>query len=661
MRLRELAAAGLLLCALAPAMARAEVDLDRYLKPDTYGTTKISPTGEYFAVTMNLPDRSVLIIQRRSDGKITAKAAGNEHSEVADFWWVNDHRVMVAMAEKLGSRDTPVSTGELYGVNADGSNPKMLIGAQSQDRSSAAMVIDVSGSTYQYAELIDTLPKDPQHVLVSVSSYSAEPSTRVVRMDVDNGRTTDVAKAPVNRARFAADQDGVVRFAEGKDFENFSRLLYRPDDHADWTVVNDERSSKRVEWPLGFSADGKTAFLEVEQAAGPDAIVAFEPASGKRTEVLRDKLVDPDFLFYAKGGFTPVGASFVSDGRHARFFDEDGDDALLQRTLENAFPDLAVSVTSRTADGQQALVAVWSDTNPGDFYLFDERDKSAKGLFSRRLWLDPAKMQPTRAIDFAARDGTALHGYLTLPKNAKANAPLVVIPHGGPFGISDTWDFDGEVQLLAEAGYAVLRVNFRGSGNYGRSFRDAGARQWGGLMQDDVTDATRWAIAQGLADPKRICLYGASYGAYSAMMGLAREPDLYRCGVGYVGVYDLPLMARSDARKATWLKNWMNDWVGPASTLDAVSPTQLAARIRAPVFLAAGGKDLTAPVDHTRKLEKALKAAGNAPQTLYYDNEGHGFYTEEHRRAFYVQLLDFLAANLGGQRAKAPAPAPAAK
>jgi dipeptidyl aminopeptidase/acylaminoacyl peptidase len=649
--IRKFACALVALCWAACALA--QVDLDRYLKPDTYGAVRISPTGEYYAVVMNLPDRSVLVIQRRADGKVTAKAAGREHSQIADFWWVNDHRVIVAMAEKLGSLDQPISTGELYGLNADGSGAKMLIGAYPGDGRGAETVFIENLNSYQYAELVSTLPKDPQYVLISISGYDKEPRTRVARMEVDTGRLVEVATAPVRRATFAADADGVVRFAEGQDQENYSRLLYRDNDKSDWKLVNDQHASHIREWPLGFSSDGKTAYLQVQQASGPDAIVAYDTTSGARRQVLRDKLVDPDHLLYAAADFSPVGASFVSDRRRAAFLDEQSEEALIQRTLEQAFPGNSVRVTSRTADGQLALLLVSSDTNPGDYYLFNLKDSSADGVFARRTWLDPAKMAPTRSVEFAARDGLVLHGYLTTPRTGGSGLPMVVLPHGGPFGIADSWDFDEESQLLAEAGYAVLRVNYRGSGNYGRAFEEAGAKQWGARMQDDVTDATRWAIAQGVADPKRICIYGASYGAYAAMMGLAREPELYRCGVGYVGVYDLPLKVRTDSRYATWAKNWFADWVGDPATLAAVSPTTLAAKIKQPVFLAAGGKDERAPIEHSKRLEKALKVAGNTPQTLYVETEGHGFYTVEHRQAFYRQLLDFLAANIGGSKAKA--------
>jgi dipeptidyl aminopeptidase/acylaminoacyl peptidase len=226
--------------------------------------------------------------------------------------------------------------------------------------------------------------------------------------------------------------------------------------------------------------------------------------------------------------------------------------------------------------------------------------------------------------------------------------PLVVIPHGGPFGIYDVWGFDTDAQMLAAAGYAVLQPNFRGSGNHGRAFEQAGAGQWGKAMQDDVTDATRWAIEQGIADPKRICIHGASYGAYAALMGAAREPELYRCASGYIGVYDLPLMhTRGDVQKRRSGETYLREWIGPAESLRGVSPVNLAGQIKAPVFLAAGGEDQRAPIAHTERMQKALQKAGVPVETLTFKTEGHGFYDPEHRKEYYARLLAFFDKHLG--------------
>ena len=254
-----------------------------------------------------------------------------------------------------------------------------------------------------------------------------------------------------------------------------------------------------------------------------------------------------------------------------------------------------------------------------------------------------------KPFELEARDGTSLHGFVTLPRGADAGSlPMVVMPHGGPFGVFDAWGFDPEVQLLAASGYAVLQVNFRGSGNYGRAFRQAGATQWGRAMQDDVTDATRWAIEQGIADAGRICIYGASYGAYAALMGVVREPGLYRCAIGYVGVYDLPLMKREAEESGRSSATWSREWIGEdMALLQRHSPNRRADEISVPVLLAAGGEDFIAPVEHTRRMEAALKKAGVPVEALYYPREGHGFYETAHRREFYTRVLRFLGTHIG--------------
>lgn len=633
--------------------AAAQVDLEPFLKPDRIGTIKLSPTGEYYAATLPLEDRTVLVVMRRSDKTPTAKIQGAARTEIGDFWWASDTRVVVAMAERFGSMDQPFLTGELHAVDADGGKGRMLIG---RDNLRNASGVQVGAEAYQAATVVDPLLADARHMLISVQPITANPQTRVERLDLYSRRRAEVAQAPVRRADFATDAAGRVRFAQGAGSDNFSKLYYRADDSADWRLLNDEAESGRVETPIGFSADGATAYLQVDRPDGPDSLVAIDPATGARTELLRDDSVDPYRILYAEDGKVPVGAFFMKDRLHARFFDENGEHARLHRMLERAFAGYAVEVTSHSRDGRLNLVRAFNDRNPGDFFLFDAEAKTADLVFSRREWLDPARMAATQAIALTARDGLPLHGYLTLPPGSDGKRlPLVLHPHGGPFGAFDEWRFDEEAQILAHAGYAVLRINFRGSGNYGRALHLAGARQWGGAMQDDLTDATRWAIEQGIADPARLCIYGGSYGGYAALMGAAKEPDLYRCAIGDAGVYDLAKMHREDAGKADWVRTWANEWLGDPDALAVVSPVRLAERIKAPVFLAAGGKDERVPIEHSQAMEKALKAAGVPVETLYYPTEGHGFYDPAHRREFYTRLLDFLGRHIGAEKAQPPA------
>lgn len=636
-----------LACALMPRHSVAQVEIGQFVELDSFGNIKLSPTGEYFAMTVPVEDHTGLAIMRRSDGQLTASFRFNKGTHVNGFWWVNDTRVLMSIAESFGSRDDPLATGELYAMDADGSRRELLVGWRVQVEQTGSNIRSGRREEQVAAYLIDPLPDDDQHVLISVRPFTADPHTRVERMDVYTGRRVRVTGAPVQRASFVTDNRGQVRFAMGAGTDNISRLYYRADNDSEWTLVNDEHATRRVEMPLGFSDDDSIAYLQVEQPEGPDAVVAMDVATGERHQVARDAVVDPQPI-YRDGWGAPIGVRYLGGEVRSVFFDEESADARLHRSLEAAFPGHRVDIPSATADGQLKLVLATSDVEPGSFYLFDTVTKGAGFVLARREKINPEHMAPTRGVTLQARDGLALHGFLTTPRGSDGKGlPLVVMVHGGPYGQFDTWGFDTDAQLMANAGYAVLRVNFRGSGNYGRAFMQAGALQWGKAMQDDVTDATRWAVSEGIADPGRICIYGASYGGYAALMGVAREPELYRCAVGYVGVYDLPRMSRENRGIGRSARTWTREWVGDdQAELASLSPDRLADRIRVPVFLAAGGEDQIAPIGHSRGMEKALNRAGVPVETLYYPREGHGFYAVEHRREFYGRLLDFLGRHL---------------
>ena len=630
------------------SLSAAAVDVGAFVRKDRFDTIKLSPSGQYFAATVPMEDRTALVILDRNDGnKVVTGFQTGRYTHVDEFAWVNPKQVVFSMVEKHGALDQPQWLGELYTATVDG-HSEILIGQRVGGMQTGSRVPRKTAERVA-AYLIDDLPQDDDNILVGVMPITADPYTRVEMMDVRSGRRRPVTRVPVRNARIATDNNGVVRFAGGYGANYVEQLYYREGEEKPWTLVNDEAATGRIELPLGFSGDNATAYLQVEHADGPDSIVAMDVASGKRTQVLRDDDTDPDQILYRPGTSVPVGA-ILQDGKpRMEFFDPASDDARLYLSLQAAFGGDFARITSSTADGDLNLVGTYSDRNPGDFYLFDAKAKKAEHVLSRRDWIDPAQMAGVRPVSFKARDGLSIHGYLTLPPGGDGKRlPMVVMPHGGPFGVYDQWGFVDDAQILAGAGYAVLQVNFRGSGNYGRAFRTAGAQQWGGTMQDDLTDATRWAVAQGHADAGRICIYGASYGGYAALMGAAKEPGLYRCAAGYVGVYDLPTMhTQGDIQQRGSGETYLRRWIGDRESLGAVSPNRMADRIKVPVFLAAGGEDQRAPIQHSELMERALKKAGVPVETLYYPNEGHGFYVEAHRKEFYEKLLAFLARNLG--------------
>ncbi|MFC3550147.1 alpha/beta hydrolase family protein [Lysobacter cavernae] len=635
--------------AVAADQPAAALDVQAFVKKDQFRTIKISPAGDYHAATLPLEDRTALVIRRRTDMAATASVEFGKHQHIVDFWWVNPERVLISMAYKIGDLEEPMPTGELYAIDADGGRVENLIGQRVVGRSGDTRIQPKKVEAVA-AFLIDDLPDDDKNVIISVEAFNADPLARVERLNVYTGHRSAITLAPVRNARFTTDSQGIVRFARGFGADGINKLYYRKSDEASWQLINDEARSDRIELALGFSADDKVAYLQVEQASGPDAIVAMDVATGLRKELLRDDDSDPARVIYRPGSSVPIGAVFMDGKPRMAFFDDASPEARLYRSLATAFGGDVPFITSSTADGNLSLVETYGDRNPGDFFVFDGVAKKADYLISRRNWFNPATMAGMRPIALTARDGLPLKGYLTLPPGSDGkNLPMVVMPHGGPYGVRDDWGFSDEPQLLASAGYAVLQINFRGSSGYGRAFTQAGAREWGGKMQDDVTDATRWAIQQGIADAGRVCIYGASYGGYSALLGVAKEPDLYKCAAGYVGVYELPLMYEEDAMRSGSNRTYLQRWVGAREQLAEVSPTRMADRIKVPVFLAAGGEDQRAPIAHSKLMEKALRKASVPVETLYYDTEGHGFYVEEHQREYYSRLLAFLSRSLGGR------------
>ncbi|MGO4719193.1 alpha/beta hydrolase family protein [Stenotrophomonas sp. 2MCAF14_2] len=646
-----------LLCAVVGGTSAGTggVDLDRYLRQEAFADIKISPGGEYVAATVPIEAGTALAIYRIADMKMvgTFRPPRNNHAHTFD--WVSNERLLVGMAQKLGVLDRPAPTGELFGINANGKGGELLVGYRTAE-TGLGTNIKVKPAGMVAAFLTDELKDDDRNVLVAVTPFTDNAATQIERMDVSTGRRNAVARAPIAQAAFTTDARGEVRFAYGVGPDQKKKLYYRAGASSEWILLHDEALNPRNEAAIGFSADGRLAYLQVEQAEGPDVIVSWDPQNNERRTVLRDEIADPARIIHRPGTQVPVGALFMGTTPRTRFFDETSEDARLYRSLETAL-GAPVYITSSTRNGSTVLVESWSGRNPGDFYLYDTLGKRARHLISRSDWIDPAQSADVRAITLQARDGRPLHGFLTVPPGVPMRAlPMVVVPHGGPIGVLDDGTYSTETQMLAAAGYAVLQVNFRGSAGYGRAHAQAARKQWGAAMQDDVTDATRWAIEQGIADRERICIYGASYGAYAALMGTVREPGLYRCAAGYVGIYDLPLMyARGDIQSDESGLIYLREWLGRPKDLVERSPVNLAAQVGVPVLLAAGREDQRAPVVHTERMEAALKQAGTPVQALYYKNEGHGLYNLANQRDYYGHLLAFLSRSLGGATAQVTA------
>jgi dipeptidyl aminopeptidase/acylaminoacyl peptidase len=632
-----------LVAALCPvAFAKDEAAgnpiVENLIRPSQFLDARISPNGEYLAASvMASEDTGSLVVLRLSDMKMTGSFRLAGKSFVGGFEWANDERLVFTVAKSDGAKTNPGLTGEIYGMNWDGKRQALLIGPARDGRAGF---------------IEDMLRGNDKFVLIRVVDRGNDEGTypTLERMNVNTGARSVVARGPILNASFLADADGKARFAWGDTIDLDQRVYYRGADGGEWQLVNDEASSGTRWSPLAFAPDGRTVYVRSARKTGPDALEAMDVASRERKVVARDDNVDPLGLVYAFDQVRPVGVSFMDGLPRTEYFVDDLPDVKLRQSLEAGFPGRWVSINSATRDGRKLVLRVRSDRNPGEFFLFDRDANKATYLLSTREWIDPEKMAAMKPVSYAARDGLTIHGYLTLPPGSDGkDLPLIINPHGGPIGPFDMWAFNNEVQILAQHGYAVLQVNFRGSGNYGDAFTRAGYRQWGGGMIDDMTDGVKWAIEQGIADPKRVCIYGASYGGYAAAMALAREPDLYQCGVGYVGVYDMPMMyTRGDIPDRDSGRNFLAETLGSGNeALKAISPVHQVTRIQDPMFIIVGNDDFRAHPDHSRAMRRALQQAGKSVEWMERDFEGHGYFKVENNRALYNQMLAFFDRYIG--------------
>lgn len=643
--------ATLLFAPLVNAIDR--IPLKDFAEPMEWDDVQLSPSGKYLAGSLIGPDEKMIVaILDLDTKKHTAIAGLRNDQQVGDIYWVNDERLLFSARDRYGSLAAPVDTGEIFGLGVEGKSVDALFGYRASGMQTGTYIKQKAENAWGH--VIDTLRHDDKNVLISVRPFGGSQHSEVRRMNVKTGKTQSLLTSKMPISNFDADHDGVVRVQSGQTATNFQHLHYRADEEAPWELINDEAKSRQYWDVLGFSADNQSFYVSTENASGPDSILLYDAKTKATKEVYRHAYSDPLRYLYGIQDGVPIGVIVQEGQRKAQFFNPSHPDVALYKRLEGAFPGNLTIITSASNNGKKAIVLVESSTNSGDYYLFDTKTSSAEFLVSRSKLMDPELLSPSTPIALKARDGLQLHGYLTLPRRAamKKNLPMIVMPHGGPYGIFDRWQFDAWTQVLADHGYAVLAINFRGSGGYGRAFRFAGYREWGGKIQDDITDATQWAIKEGYADAKRICIAGGSFGGYAALMGVAREPDLYRCALSYVGVTDLPLMfSRGDINDTVFGVNYLKAVLGEDETeLAQRSPVNLAAAIKVPVFLVHGVLDQRVPVAHAERMRSALEKAGKKVKYLAVSGEGHGFYRPRNNLDFYRQQLDFFAEHIGGER-----------
>lgn len=633
----------------ASAAAPTPLSLKAFARDAEFANVQISPNGEYLAATVPYQDQTYLAILGLNPRKLLSAARFSAGQHVADFWWVAPDRVAMIMSERYGALETPTSLGELFAMNADGSRKTYLFGYRGNDRV-GSHIRRGADKEYGWARMIDPLPLDPKQLLIGIDWWGNRNADfdEFAYVDKYSGVRSRSERAPVaGSSRFLADRKGEVRYVMTRDVQGKLQTHWRIQRSEPWQKDPASAQASAI-IPLAFSADGHSVYLDSDEY-GKSCLVRRDFGEREQRVPLAcnaaASLVD---VQYSLDGSEPISVSFA-DGSQQMLDTAHPDRPLLQ-ALRAGFPGQTVRLVSSTLDGNRAVLLVHGDRNPGDFYLFDRRNKKAEYLMSRRSWIDPARMAERRRVTIAARDGYTLSGVLTLPQGVPAEQlPLVVNPHGGPFGVYDDPDWEADAQALASRGYAVLQVNFRGSGGYGAAHERAGHNRWGTLMIDDITDGARWAINQKIADPARLCIYGGSYGGYAALMSAVREPGLYRCVIGYAGVYDLEAWAQStDVSLSDSGRAYIQNYVGADErALREQSPLSYLDRLKAPVLIVHGEKDRRVPFSQAVLLRSALDQRKHPYEWLAKPLEGHGFYREENRLELYEKLLAFLDRHIG--------------
>lgn len=617
------------------------VALDVFAGNAIYENIKISPTGEYLAATFFNPEdvtESRLVVLDINNMLVTAMAHVRGNDFIANFFWANDERIVGQIAQKVGWQDEPFLTGDMVAMNWDGGRKRWIFGRRKD-----------GGRAVNGASILSTLPNEPRKILIAANNFAAREGsyTEAISLDIYSGRERRVTRAPARSSQLLADHSGAIRyaFASNPDQDNANEVYEK--DGNDWNLLSSSPPADGLVIPIGFAPDNKSVFLLDNSEFDIQALYRIDPQTGERDKIFQHPTVDISSLEIARDG-TLLGIHTEPDYPLYTPIDTESAMGAAVQYIQEAFRGYRVGISSATTDGSLITFFVESDVSPKVFFLYQTTTRQFMRLAESFPAVVASDMSPMTPYNLTVRDGETVPVYLTLPRHGEKPFPLIVLPHGGPHGVRDYWRYDPYVQMLASRGYAVLQVNFRGSGGYGRDFLYSGYRRWGLEMQDDVTDATQWAIASGVTDSESVCIFGASYGGYASLMGAVKEPDLYRCAIVYVGVYDLELMLTDgDIPQTQSGLNYLDQALGnDREDLRSRSPINHLDRLKAPLLIVHGAKDRRVPLQQAEALRARLDTLGRDYEWLVKPNEGHGFYDTANRVELFETMLNFLDKNL---------------
>jgi dipeptidyl aminopeptidase/acylaminoacyl peptidase len=599
-----------------------EISVEDFMKnPGSFGHS-LSPDGNYITYSAEWENRSNVFVKKMNDDSEPVRVSSSTDRDIAGSFWKDDNLLYVK--DKGGDENF-----HIYSTSFNGNEEK-----------------DLTPYPNVTVGLLNGLKGVKDEILIMMNKEDAKVFD-VYKLNVKTGKTTHVAKNPGNIISWLADRDGNVRMAVASDGVE-GTVLYRDSEKDEFKPFIEFEAGEQV-MPLTFSKDNKHIYATSNKGRDKVEVVKHD-LEGKEEVVMSNPEVDVTGVLYSADKDKLLYGTYVTDKVHYQFFDEDFEK--LFRKIQNKLgvPESELGINDYNKDMTKFIVSVASDTVYGKYYYYDSTTDELTELATLSPWLNPEELAEMHPISYKSRDGLTINGYLTLPKNKEAkNLPLIVNPHGGPW-FRDMWGFNPEVQLLANRGYAVLQVNFRSSTGYGKEFLEAGNKQWGLKIQDDITDGVQWAIDQGIADPERIGIYGASFGGYATLAGITTTPDLYAAAVDYVGVSNIFTLLNTIPPYWETVRNMWYERVGhpekDKELLTAASPIFHVDKIKTPLFVAQGANDPRVNKAESDQIVEALRARGVDVEYMLKENEGHGFHNEENKIEFYNAMLKFLDSHL---------------
>jgi dipeptidyl aminopeptidase/acylaminoacyl peptidase len=634
-----------------------EIPLKDFAQKSQINNIKISPNGKHLAYTYEDETEIKLGIMDIKNKKGVFTFDVGKEREVSQYWWVNDERILVLASNITGWLDGARKDPILFAVDIDGKKRVNLW-------------------LYQMASLsmVSLLEDDPKNVLMLKRHYTDKGEGNLVKLNVYTGKTiyVDDSPKPVGESRDSViysidvDLNEKPRIAfeyDPKDRNNFDDdtvNLHYKDFNQEWHHLELPKVKKKVPVVsfIGIHKNNGILYFVSDhdlEDGGTLGLFSFNIETQKIDKLFRHP--DVDIAGSVVGSEGEMLGVYYDAGYRNYFYLTDeklNEEIGFHKSLRAAFKNENVTVYNYNKKRDLASVHVYSDKNPGDFYIFDRKKNSAKYLASSRPSIKPKDMASVEPFIMNARDGLKMYGQMTIPPGKELkNLPLVIYPHGGPYGAKDYWGWDNRAQMLANRGYLVIQLDYRGSGGYGEPFEKAGDQEWGYKMQDDLTDVTHWAINQGYADKDRVCIHGVSYGGYASMQAVVKEPDLYKCSIPDAGIYDVELQwKKADSfkggrtkQKEYYMKKMMGD--DYENVMPKISPAHHIDKLKAKLLLVHGHDDVRVPIENAYFLEKKLKEAGKPYETIYKKKEGHGFHKIENRIELYEKILKFLDENIG--------------